>query len=124
MYTIYDLDWTTPETYKHIIDESESIMVMPVMLNFSVSKMGTLRKSPSKYFNSIDPKSQITILSRTLEQIPFFEPNPLQSDPHNFAKCTILTQIRSNLYLVEGRTTTNHINHEPPGFSVFFCQVA
>ena len=29
-----------------------------------------------------------------------------------------------NLYLIEGRTTTNHINHEPPGFSVFFFQVA
>lgn len=52
---------------------------------------------------------------------PLFEPNPLQSDPHKLATCTTLTE---NLYLIEGRTTTNHINHEPPGFSVFFFQVA
>ena len=40
MYNI-DLDWTTAETYKRIIDESESIMMMPAMLSFSFSKMGT-----------------------------------------------------------------------------------
>ena len=119
-----DLDWTTAETYKHIIDESESIMVMPVMLRFSFSKMGTWEKVLWSISNSIDPKSQFTILSRTLEQILFsnlIHYNQLHIILQNVQYWLKSAQIYIQLK-VEQLPTTSTRNHQVSLF--LFFQVA